>query len=57
MSGTNEKDCKINMDTQWFEIKRDDQNLINYITKILDVLTSDEIPREVLIVVYAIIEN
>ena len=45
MSGTNEKDCKINMNTQWFEIKRDDQNLINYITTILDVLTSDEIPK------------
>ncbi len=33
------------MDTQWFEIKRDDQNLINYMTKILDVLTSDETPK------------
>jgi hypothetical protein len=42
---TDEKDCKINMDTQWFEIKRDDQNLINYMTKILDVLTSDETPK------------
>jgi hypothetical protein len=45
ISSANEKDCNIYMNTMWFEIKRNDQNLINYISRILDVLNSDETPR------------
>ena len=46
ISATNGKDCSINMNAKWFEIKRDDQNLINYISKILEVLYSDKTPKE-----------
>ena len=33
------------MNTKWFDIPRDDGNLIKYITKIQDVLYSKEIPE------------
>ena len=33
------------MDTQWFDIPRDDQDLIGYITKIQDVLYSNTKPE------------
>tara|TARA_Y100000590_G_scaffold222334_1_gene251640 strand:- start:320 stop:982 length:663 start_codon:yes stop_codon:yes gene_type:complete len=45
ISATNGKDCSINMKTQWFEIRRDDGNLIKYITRILEVLNSKEAPK------------
>ena len=34
------------MNTKWFEIKRDDQSLIKYISGILEVLNSEEAPKE-----------
>ena len=37
--------CNMHMDTQWFEIPRDDKDLIGYITKIQDVLYSKETPE------------
>ena len=40
------KDCNIYMNTKWFEIKRDDQSLIKYISGILEVLNSEEAPKE-----------
>ena len=33
------------MDTQWFEIPRDDKNLLAYITKVQDVIYSKETPE------------
>ena len=33
------------MDTQWFDITRDDKGLIGYITKIQDVLYSKTKPQ------------
>jgi len=33
------------MKTQWFEIPRDDKDLIGYITKIQDVLYSEDTPE------------
>ena len=41
----NNKNCTMHMNTKWFEIYRDDRNLINYITKIQDVLYSKKIPE------------
>ena len=46
ISATNGKDCSIYMNTKWFEIKRDDQSLIKYISGILEVLNSEEAPKE-----------
>ena len=46
ISTTNGKDCSINMNTKWYEIKKDDQNIIKYISGILEVLNSKETPRE-----------
>ena len=40
-----ENNCNIYMNTKWFEIKRDDKNLIAYITKIQDVLYLKKIPE------------
>ena len=37
--------CNMVMDTQWFDIPRDDQDLIGYITKIQDVLYSNTKPE------------
>ena len=37
--------CNMVMDTQWYEIPRDDKDLIGYITKIQDVLHSKETPE------------
>ena len=34
----NTTDCNMVFDTKWFEIKRDDQSLLKYITKIQDIL-------------------
>ena len=45
ISAANGKDCNIYMNTKWFEIRRDDQSLIKYISKILDVLNSNETPK------------
>ncbi len=39
------KNCNIHMDTQWFEIPRDDKNLLAYITKVQDVIYSKETPE------------
>jgi len=46
ISSTNGKDCSIYMNTKWFEIKKDDQSLIKYISGILEVLNSEEAPKE-----------
>jgi len=45
ISKANDKNCNIHMNTKWFNIPRDDGNLIKYITKIQDVLYSKEIPE------------
>ena len=45
ISKAGDKDCNIKMKTQWFEIPRDDKDLIGYITKIQDVLYSQDIPE------------
>ena len=45
ISKANDKNCNIHMNTKWFDIPRDDGNLIKYITKIQDVLYSKEIPE------------
>ena len=45
ISKANNKNCTMLMNTKWFEISRDDRNLINYITKIQDVLYSEKIPE------------
>ena len=45
ISKANGKNCNIHMNTKWFDIPRDDGNLIKYITKIQDVLYSKEIPE------------
>ena len=37
--------CNMLMDTQWFEIPRDDKDLMGYITKIQDVLYSKDTPE------------
>ena len=37
--------CNMVMDTQWFDIPRDDKDLIGYITKIQDVLYSKTKPE------------
>ena len=37
--------CNMVMDTQWFDIPRDDKDLIGYITKIQDVLYSKTKPK------------
>ena len=37
--------CNMVMDTQWYDIPRDDKDLIGYITKIQDVLHSKETPE------------
>jgi hypothetical protein len=37
--------CNIHMDTQWYDIPRDDKDLVGYITKIQDVLYSNETPE------------
>ena len=37
--------CNIHMDTQWYDIPRDDKDLVGYITKIQDVLYSKETPE------------
>ena len=37
--------CNMVMDTQWFDIPRDDKDLIGYITKIQDVLYSKTKPQ------------
>ena len=44
MSDANPKTCNMNMNTKWFEIKRDDKSLIQYITNIQDVLYSNDAP-------------
>ena len=46
ISATNGKDCSIHMNTKWFEIKKNDQTLIKYISGILEVLNSEEVPKE-----------
>ncbi len=45
ISKANDKNCNIHMNTKWFDIPRDDGNLIKYITKIQDVLYSKVIPE------------
>ena len=45
ISKANDKNCNIHMNTKWFDIPRDDGNLIKYITKIQDTLYSKEIPE------------
>ncbi len=45
ISKSNGKDCNIKMKTQWFEISRNDKDLIGYITKIQDILYSKSIPE------------
>ena len=37
--------CNMVMDTKWFDIPRDDKDLIGYITKIQDVLFSKAKPE------------
>ena len=37
--------CNMVMDTKWFEIPRDDKDLIGYITKVQDVLLSKSKPK------------
>lgn len=41
----NKKDCEVKMTTKWFDVKRDDKELIAYITKIQDLLYDDKIPK------------
>jgi len=45
ISKADDKDCNIRMKTQWFEIPRDDKDLLGYITKIQDVLYSEDKPE------------
>ena len=45
ISKADDKDCNIRMKTQWFEIPRDDKDLLGYITKIQDVLYSENKPE------------
>ena len=40
----NTNDCNMVFDTKWFEIKRDDQALLRYITKIQDILYAKDAP-------------
>ena len=40
----NTTDCNMVFDTKWFEIKRDDQSLLKYITKIQDILYAKDAP-------------
>ena len=40
----NTNDCNMVFDTKWFEIKRDDQALLKYITKIQDILYAKDAP-------------
>jgi len=37
--------CNFNMNTKWYEIPRDDKDLIGYITEIQDVLYSSDMPK------------
>ena len=37
--------CNMQWNTKWFEIPRDDKDLIGYITKVQDVLYSKETPE------------
>jgi hypothetical protein len=45
ISAAEGKDCNIYMNTKWFEIRKDDQSLIKYISKILDILNSNQTPK------------
>ncbi len=45
ISKADDKDCNIKMKTQWFEIPRDDSNLLSYITKVQDVVCSKILPN------------
>ena len=45
ISKADDNNCNIYMDTEWFEIPRDDKDLIGYMTKIQDVLYAKEIPE------------
>jgi len=45
ISKAEEKNCNIHMDTQWYDIPRDDKNLLGYITKVQDVIYSKETPE------------
>ena len=40
----NKSDCDVKMSTKWFDVKRNDDELISYITKVQDVLYKDKSP-------------
>jgi hypothetical protein len=42
---TNGNNCNMQWNTKWFEIPRDDKDLIGYITKVQDLLYSKETPE------------
>ena len=42
---TDGNNCNMQWNTKWFEIPRDDKDLIGYITKVQDVLYSKETPE------------
>ena len=41
---TNGNNCNMQWNTKWFEIPRDDKDLIGFITKVQDVLYEDKSP-------------
>ena len=49
--------CNMVMDTKWFEIPRDDKDLIGYITKIQDVLLSKSNQSLLKLVVYVTLKG
>ena len=40
----NKSDCEVKMSTKWYDIEKNDEELISYITKVQDVLYEDKSP-------------